>query len=307
MTRPARRSPIRPARPFSPFLVSILILLVWWAVAHNSGSGWVQALGDVVFGMLAIGTLGPAVALSRVQVELVHAPTDSTAGVPTPISIKASARARVRPLQPGGPAALIGPRGGGVRDEDVTLLASHRGVHDQLVIEVVTAAPFGIQWWSRRITIPLAASLHVAPRLGEPLARPRWFNENAGHDGRALPSHAGDTRGVRKYRAGDRRRRVHWPATAHAARLMVREMEEPAARPLTLDVRLPAQADHAERLAERAFATAVQLLDRGSTVMLATVEPKGRVVAEIRDRRDAGRRLARAIGGDEVAGIELSP
>lgn len=307
MTRPARRSPIRPARPFSPFLVSTLILLVWWAVAHNSGSGWVQALGDVVFGMLAIGTLGPAVALSRIRLELVSAPTDSTAGMPTPISIMASARARVRPMQPGGPPALVGPRGGGVQDQYVALLPSHRGVHDHIVIEVATAAPFGIQWWSRRVVIPLAASLHVAPRLGEPLALPRWFDKKAGHDGRALPAHEGETRGVREYRAGDRRRRVHWPATAHAARLMVREMEEPAARPLTLDVRLAAQADQAERLAERAFATAVQLLDRGSIVMLATVEPKGRVVAEIHDRRDAGRRLARAIGGDEVAGIELSP
>lgn len=307
MTPSVRRSRIRPARPLSPFVVSILVLLVWWAVAHNSGSGWVQALGDVVFGMLAIGTLGPAIALRRVRLELVHAPPDSTAGMPAPISIRASSRVRVHPLQPGGMPTLIGPHGRGADDRDITLLPAHRGVHDDLTIEVSTAAPFGIQWWSRRITFPLPAPLHVAPRLGQPITLPHWFDKNAGQDGQPLPSHAGDIKGVREYRAGDRRRRVHWPATAHAGRLMVREMEEPAARPLTLDVRLPQEADQAERLAECALATAVHLLDRGSTILLATVEPEGRIVGEVRDRRDAGRRLARAIGVNGTAGIELSP
>ena len=53
---------VRPAPPLAPIVISLAILGAWWLVAHNSGSGWVQALGDVAFGTLVIGIFGPAVA-----------------------------------------------------------------------------------------------------------------------------------------------------------------------------------------------------------------------------------------------------
>ena len=98
MNSTVRRSSIRPGRPFSPVPISVLILLVWWVVAHNSGSGWVQVLGDAVFGMLLIGLLAPAVSLARLRVELVNAPGDGAAGLPTGISLRTSARVRVKPV-----------------------------------------------------------------------------------------------------------------------------------------------------------------------------------------------------------------
>ena len=59
---------VRPARPVAPIAVAVAILGIWWLVAHNGGSGWVQALGDVVFGTLVVGILGPAVVLARARV-----------------------------------------------------------------------------------------------------------------------------------------------------------------------------------------------------------------------------------------------
>ena len=299
MNPTVRRSRMRPARPLTPFLVSVLVLLVWWAVAHNSGSGWVQAIGDVVFGMLVIGTLGPAVALVRVRVELVHAPADTTADMPVTVRLSTSTRARVCPLEPAGPAVMIGPRTGNTADEDVTLIPDRRGVHEHIVVEVATAAPFGLQWWARRVAIPLAAPLHIAPRMGEPGALPRLPDEQTGHDGAVLAAHAGETRGVRDYRAGDRRRRVHWPATAHAGRLMVREMEAPPAGSLRLQVSLPHDSEAAERAAENALATAVAALDRGMRVEMSTDEAAGPVTEAVGDRRTAGRRLARAVAAGD--------
>jgi uncharacterized protein (DUF58 family) len=295
---------MRPARPLSPMLVSVMVLFVWWIVAHNSGSGWVQVLGDAVFGMLLVGLFGPAIALARLRVELLHSPSDAAAGLPVVIEIGATGRARVRPVEPKGPESLVGRRRSG-SDHDVTLLPDHRGVYAEIVLDVATAAPFGLQWWTRRVALPLPATLHVAPRLGQAIQLPYWVDDRTGAAGSATPAEAGDARGVRDYRPGDRRRRVHWGATAHAGRLMVREMEEPSAQPVILRVALPADPDLAERTAECALATTVKLLDRGVRIELATMESGGEVVRPVADRREAGRRLARATGGPGAAAVEL--
>jgi len=76
---------------------------------------------------------------------------------------------------------------------------------------------------------------------------------------------------------------------------MVREMEGPAAEPVTLEIRLPADRDAAERMAERAMATVVALVDRGASVLLVTTENGGPKKGAVGDRRAAGRRLARAV------------
>jgi uncharacterized protein (DUF58 family) len=106
---------------------------------------------------------------------------------------------------------------------------------------------------------------------------------------------AGQPRGARPYQPGDSRRRVHWSATAHAGELMVRELERPSAEPVTLTVVLPQDPQEADRVAERALGTITRYLERGSTVLLATLEAAGPVTASVADRRMAGRRLARAV------------
>ena len=299
-------SHIRLARPFSPIPVGIFVLFVWWVVAHNSGSGWVQVLGDAVFGMLFIGLLAPALALARLRIDLVSAPLDGAAGLPSVVGLRASARARIRPLDPPGPEAFAGRTTSGTGG-DVTLLPFHRGVYDEITLELATAAPFGLQWWSRRVTLPLPGPLHIAPKLGRAVPLPNWEDDRAGALGRVLLAEAGDARGVRDYRPGDRQRRVHWGATAHAGRLMVREMEEPSVQPVTLRVSLPGDRDTAEQLAQRALGSVVALLDRGVPVLLATDESSGSVVSPVADRREAGRRLARATSGNGPGGVELAP
>jgi uncharacterized protein (DUF58 family) len=96
---------------------------------------------------------------------------------------------------------------------------------------------------------------------------------------------------------GDARRLVHWRSTAHAGRLMVREVEEPAAEPVTVTVELPADAEMAERAAEGALGSVVRLLQGGDVVLLATREASGPVLEPVVDRRGTGRRLARAVAG----------
>jgi uncharacterized protein (DUF58 family) len=305
---------VRPGRPFSPIAVGVAIVFVWWLVAHNSGSGWVQAIGDAVFGVLLIGLVGPAVVLARVRVQVVQAPGDAWAGLPVELEVKASSRVRIRGTDPTGPEGFAGPlRRRSSGGSGLTLIPQHRGAYDQVTVEVATAAPFGLQWWTRRTTLTLPATLYVAPRLGKPLPVDFRDRDTSGDSARRPADNAGDPRGVRAYRSGDNRRYVHWAATAHTGELMVRELERPSAEPVTITVTLPPDSEEAERISERAFATVVLLLDRGRSVVLGTTEPTGPVVAVVSERRQAGRRLARAVtapalggDGDGSFGVEMA-
>jgi uncharacterized protein (DUF58 family) len=287
----------RPARPVAPIAVAVAILGIWWLVAHNGGSGWVQALGDIVFGTLVIGILGPGVVLTRARVTVVDAPLHGTAGLQAHARLAASTRLRVRPVSPPGDEVFVGPVGGHRAPEDeISLLPTRRGIHDTVTLDIATAAPFALQWWTRRVVLPLPAVLHVAPRRGQPWSLPlRDHEEEAGAVLDWLQADVGEPRGSRPYRPGDSRRRVHWRATAHAGELMVSEVEGPSSEPVTLTVTLPSDPEEAERVAERALGTIVQFLERGAPVQLATLEASGPVVALVADRRGAGRRLARAV------------
>jgi uncharacterized protein (DUF58 family) len=286
----------RPSRNAAPVAVSIGILGIWWLVAHNAGSGWVQALGDVVFGTLFIGIFAPFVVLTCATVRIASAPVDGVAGTPVVLGFESSTRLRICSRPPFEADAFVGPvRRRQKPDNGVPFLPEHRGVHDAVTVEIATAAPFALQWWTRRVVLPLPSALCVAPRSGRPESLPLRADEDTGAAVTWVQTDVGQPRGARPYQPGDSRRRVHWGATAHAGELMVRELERPSAEPITFTVILPPDPEEAERVAERALGTIGRFLERGATVLLATVEASGPVVASVTDRRGAGRRLARAV------------
>jgi uncharacterized protein (DUF58 family) len=286
----------RPARPVAPMAVAATIVALWWLVAHNAGAGWVQLLGDLVFGVLLIGIVGPSLVVTRASLEVIAAPADAVAGMGVDVLVKASTRLRIRPVGPSGPEVFVGPVGRrGSVGERVTVVPERRGVYAGVTLDIASAAPFALQWWSRRVRLALPSELYVSPRCGSP-ARPRSSpHEEAGDMVDRPRTDMGFPRGARPYAPGDNRRLVHWRATAHAGKLMVRELERPAAEAVTVTVELPEEPEEAERIAERALGTVVQLLQGGTPVLLATVEPSGPVLAPVDDRRRAGRRLARAV------------
>ncbi len=277
----------RPARPWGPIPGGIAVVLGWWLVAHSSGQGWVQVLGDVTAAGILVGLAGPWLALRRVRVDVVGAPTDATVGFPAQVELRATAPVRLTALSPPGPPGRPG---------ELVLVPVARGVHSELVVEMATAAPFGMQWWRRTVTLALPAKLYVAPRRGRPaLPDAPLPDPRGGRPGAARTrSSAGDLRAARPYRPGDSRRLVHWPATAHTGELMVRELEQPGGRPAEVVVELPPEPAAAEAEAETALGTVLALLDRGLAVSLTTTETTGVVTAPVRDRRDAARRLAAA-------------
>jgi uncharacterized protein (DUF58 family) len=260
-------------------------------------------VGDALAGVLAVGLFAPGFVLAGAKVTVLDTPADGTAGLPVELFARANTRLRVQALDPPGPQTFVGPHRGPTpvtgEGELVTLLPDHRGVHNRIVLEVASAAPFGLLWWRKTVHVDLPRVLHVGPRLGTPLPFPRGREDVTGGGTLHAAVQIGEPRGVRPYRPGDQRRWVHWPATAHAGELMVREMEGPAAEPVTVEVHLPTEPDAAERMAERALATVVAIVDRGASVLLSTTEMGGPKLASVGDRRSAGRRLARAVADTE--------
>lgn len=278
----------RPRRAFGPVVVSVVTMVGWVGVAHNSGSGWVQALGALLGAFLLIGLLGPAVAVRRARCRVVHCPSDTTAGVPATVVLEVSAPVEVRPLRPPGPVALSGRS----RTVEVELVPERRGVVTACTLRVGSAAPFGLLWWTRRVHLALPRPLVVAPRLGPPDADVADPGKVSSDEGRRVAARVGEPRGVRPYRPGDLRHWVHWPATAHTGELMVREMEQPASSPLVLRAELPLDPDRAEEAAGRHLGTVAALLAQGRAVMLVTYEPDGEHRRTVDSVVDAGRRLA---------------
>ena len=207
---PRPRRGVRPVRPVVPLLSCGALVLAWGLVAHNSGAGWVQAVGDVLAGILLVGLVAPAVACARARVRVLDSPADGTAGMPveltalassacgcgrcTPPAPRPSSAPTSRRARPGAPppASPVAPGDSAParprHDQGtLTLLPERRGVHEDVVIELSSAAPFGLLWWRRTVRVALPRPLHVAPRMGEPFPFPRGMHDAAVGDAVATP------------------------------------------------------------------------------------------------------------------------
>ena len=255
-----------------------------------------QLLGDLVFGVLVIGLVGPFVVLQRARIALVGSPPDGTAGVPLILRVEASTRLRVRMSEPQELERFLGPTARRRQGTDtISIVPVRRGVYETLELDIASAAPFALQWWRRRVDLQLPVALHIAPRCGRPVSIRDSASDDAGRRLNRLRVDTGHFRGVVRYSPGDSRRLVHWPATAHVGQLMVRELERPSSDAVSVTVVLPVDPEEAERVAEHALGTVVSLLELGAPVLLDTVEQRGPVSGLVADRRSAGRRLACAI------------
>ncbi len=287
-----RGFPPRPRRAAGPVAGVVVALLAWAAVAHNSGVGWVQALGALLAGIFLIGLVMPGLVVWRVRCRLIDAPSDTVVGAEEALTLEVSAPVAVQLLFPPGPEVITGRH----RSCRIPFIAPRRGVLDHAVLQVASAAPFGLLWWTKGVVLPLPRPVAVAPLRGEPGGAHDSVDGALGDDRSRSDQRIGDSRGVRPYQPGDRRHWVHWPATAHTGRLMVREMEGPAPHPVTVRAILPPDdPDAADVAASQALASVAEHLSRGRPVVLVTREQRGEVVTPVSGISDAGRRLAWAL------------
>jgi uncharacterized protein (DUF58 family) len=178
---------------------------------------------------------------------------------------------------------------------------TRRGVLRRVRVEVVTAAPLGLARWRRRIAVELPNPVDVAPRR-EPTRCPIVIGDTQTPSELAHVAVGGSelTRGVREYLDGDPIRSVHWPATARAGAVMVREYEGPR-RPLVIIV-VDLRGPDGEGTASRAAGMADDALRAGARVELATAEVDGPRLGVVPTPLHVGRRLARAVAGPPAQG-----
>ena len=281
-----------------PLLTAVVVFLAWGAVAHASGSGFVQAVGALAAGLVGIGMVAPAAIARRLRIHVVGAPDDGTSGEPLVLTVQASRALRCTPLFPPGSSSTMPAHS----ENALLLVPPYRGQLRSVRVRLATAAPLGLLWWSVERAVPLPHPVLVAPPVGDrPGAAERPGRSDDGST-RSSPAPTGEIRQVRGYRTGDSRRRVHWRATAHSGTLMVRESEERRAAPVHVAADLVGDPVTTEARARAAMATVAAHLVVGRRVVLETVEGVRRVVAPVGDTRAAGRRLARA-GTDPYARV----
>lgn len=263
--------------------------------ARTTGAGWLLVILCGLAGVLAVGAVWPRVGVARVRITA-SGPHDATVDDPFDVTLNVTRGGMgvyVRPVTPPGqPTGTVGDS-----ETLVEVIPTRRGVLAALDVEVASGAPFGLVWWRRRCSVPLARPVEVAPRRGsQSLTMPP-----TGARGESTTSGIGiggdQVRGVRDYVAGDPLRLVHWPATARRGQVVVKEFEHPE-QPrleLVLDLRGPDAA--CERAAEHAMAVLCDAVAQGIEVTLSTAEAGGPRRAVVTSALDAGRRLARATAG----------
>lgn len=270
------------------------------AIAKTTGAGWLMVLVSGLLAVLLVGAVGPALGLVGLRLEG-EAPRDGTVGRPLLLSVRLPRRTpllKVRALDPPGDwAAAAGPLTG-----QLVATPARRGVTTKLRFEVRSGAPFGLVWWRRVFTIHIDRALEVGPRPLQIVAPALASSATGGQQDRRTTAAPDDlVRSVREYSPGDPIKLVHWPASARAGELVVKELEAPDRPAVVLAVDLRGPTESAERAAERAAGVALAALTAGYEVTMLTAEARGPIAAPVATPVDVSRRLARAIAGSPPA------
>ena len=153
-----------PERALGPVAGTGLLLLVWAGVAHASGSGWVQAVGAVVAGLLLARPRRPGVRRPRAHASSARARRATRSRAARSRSRSSpTGRCAARPADRRGTPVLLTRR----IPARLVIVPSRRGVISSVTVRLATAAPFGLLWWSRDQVLELSRPLHVAPQARE--------------------------------------------------------------------------------------------------------------------------------------------
>jgi uncharacterized protein (DUF58 family) len=260
--------------------------------------------GAALGAVLVIGIVWPVVAIATTRVRVVEAPSDATAGGPLPARIAirgAAGTVTCRLVTPGGSPPWQRVDAG--VESRLDALAGRRGMVEDVVVEVRTAAPLGVVSVRRRVRCPLPGPLWVAPSPTSEWWVPGALTGIATDATAAAGALVGDVvRSVRPYRSGDPAHLVHWPTTARVGELAVRELEPPAERGAVVVVHLPADPARADELASVAAGWLWAIHGAGGHVVLCTHdEASGARTTRVATPVEAGRQLAVASPGSPGA------
>jgi uncharacterized protein (DUF58 family) len=260
MAKVTSNSKPRPKKLIGPIFGTLPLMFALIGVARASGSGWVQFIGAIISSSILIGILTPMVILLRTKIKLVFLPNYLIANTENLIEIYSNKTVRITIEQ--SQPAFIRSRS----SQHIHYFPKHKGSVNSIALMVSTAAPLGIVWWYKKVTINLDSPLLIIP----PPGRPNFAISIAHSDleQQWQNSVTGLIRGTKDYFVGDSLRNANWKATAHTGKLQIKEFEFPKSDTFTLNAFFPEDDDSAEQMAEAIVGTIFELLKNHSGLII---------------------------------------
>lgn len=299
------RSPGRSARaPVSmrPTVFGVALALIVGVVAVKVPGAADPSVAGVVWGslvaLLVVGAVWPPLSVAWLHVELRGAPTDIEMGGTGEIALVLTGRSGLIDLRVVG-ATGVGPwhRASSPAIASAQWTATNRGVVGHLLVEARVSAPLGILTAVRRFRVAVPFPVHSVPAPVPMTWTPTALPLLASGASAPFRGHGSDeVAGVRPYVTGDSARSVHWPSTARAGTLIVREMDPPSRLGAAVVVGLVGDRAGDDATVARAIGLVDSISAAGGEVVLCTADSRGPVVDEVTGI-EARRRLAGAIPG----------
>jgi uncharacterized protein (DUF58 family) len=286
----------RPAPQLHPRVGLGVLALAWFLVGKADDVTVGRSLRLVAIALVVVDFVWSVVRCRRASVRVVAQPTMAFVGDDPELDVDVrgagSGIAMTMTSSPDAPSVVAyGDSVGRLPGR-----AHFRGVAREVRINLRAYGPLALMGYSRTFTFAIRP-LFIGPRPLEPdLAVPIGAGRLDG-DG---PPDLGDTipSSVREYRPGDSWRRIAWPVSARAGRLVTREYERdtaPVVRVL-LDLGLEPGPD-AERAAAIAAWVGREVLSQGRRLHVVTLDEDRRVAGGEVDAARLHRVLAAATCG----------
>ncbi|NLV55019.1 MAG: DUF58 domain-containing protein [Acidimicrobiales bacterium] len=294
--RTARMLRVRGMWPTGPGMIAVVSLVVGSWVLRRTGN-------DVVLGAVVASTIATALVVGAVWSVVQVRRARVTVELPvTDVRVGDDVEMRITVDRPDVSARVLDPAGRALAYRGDAALAIRpairRGWFPAVRVQVRSSAPLGLVTASRVVLVRLPRPLHVAPATWPHRVEPYGSAFDGTLPGRGVAAGGTDEiRSVRPYVPGDPARMVHWPTSARAGTLLVREWEPPARRRVAVVVDLTAAWSEADAVTSYAEAVAEAEAAAGAEVFLSTNERGGPVGAVVGPGSDLRRRLARAAPG----------
>ena len=278
----------RPRKVIAPSIGVIMLMVVLIGVARASGSGWVQFIGALISAGIVAGAVSPFFALRKTRITIHNVRTEGIRLDTSYIGLESNGFVRASAFKEN-PISMKSKC-----VEHLPFKPAHVGRIDEIKIELSSAAPFGILWWHRNLTLKLKVPFFVLPRPLSPTSEVIPIKSETGNF--LVASTRGSIKGTVEFSNYHTFRDVHWPVTAHAGKLMAKdyEVEKSTSYEVVANLQNTGLA-FIDDMAESAAGTVQQLLNHGHDVMLTAKTLKGYFYHECASLKDAQRFLAKVV------------
>ncbi len=255
-----------PKHSIIAFTTLILGLLLFFIAAHESGSGFVQIVGAVLFAAIISNSLISFSRVRHARITVTSVPYDGTTNHNIHIGVTGNKDILVT-LDSGKTKSAF------VQKDKETIFSvkpSHCGLYKEIDLIVVSSYPFGLITFHKKVTCHFPTILYVAP---EPT-----ITEKAEFELNSLTkeaksarrnSNSGNLKSIVEYQPGDSISAISWSKTAQMQQLLTKTHEAQTRNEnYLIEIRVPERADPATTehyLGERLY-LAVSMIERNGSV-----------------------------------------